>query len=164
MRISRKSFLTGLGSLAAASGMGWAGTAALTAAARHAGPPSASRQVTSVDVYPMNIPLRQVMKIAGQPVYHLLGAYRESFETDQTVYLDTPAVMAGKAADIAKKGFRNIKVKLGEGPDIDIERIRTVRDAVGPVVGLRVSHCADGRGACRDVAAVLSLCGSRRVP
>lgn len=77
-------------------------------------------------------------KIAGQPVYRLLGAYRDSFETDQTVYLETPAVAAEKAAAIAAKGFRNVKIKLGETPEIDIARIKAVRAAVGPGVGIRV--------------------------
>ena len=77
-------------------------------------------------------------KIAGQPVYRLLGAARESFETDQTVYLDAPAVMSAKAQEIARRGFKNIKVKLGETPANDIARVRMVRDAVGPDVALRV--------------------------
>ncbi|RPJ77729.1 MAG: dipeptide epimerase [Acidobacteria bacterium] len=77
-------------------------------------------------------------KIAGLPVYRLLGAYRESFETDQTVYLETPEVAAEKAAAIAAKGFRNVKIKLGEAPETDIARIKAVRAAVGPRVGIRV--------------------------
>jgi L-alanine-DL-glutamate epimerase-like enolase superfamily enzyme len=76
-------------------------------------------------------------KIAGQPIYRLLGAYRDTFRTDQTVYLDTPAAMAEKAAAIAKKGFKHIKVKIGESPEVDIARIKTVREAVGPDVALR---------------------------
>lgn len=77
-------------------------------------------------------------KIAGLPVYRLLGAARDSFETDQTVYLDTAAVMSGKAAEIAKRGFRNVKVKLGETPRADIARVQAIREAVGPGVALRV--------------------------
>lgn len=76
-------------------------------------------------------------KIAGQPVYRLLGAYRESFETDQTVYLDTPAVMAEKAEAIAKKGFAHIKVKIGQAPELDVARMKAVREAVGAKVALR---------------------------
>jgi L-alanine-DL-glutamate epimerase-like enolase superfamily enzyme len=77
-------------------------------------------------------------RIAGQPVCRLLGTYRDSFETDQTVYLETPAVAAEKAAAIAAKGFRHVKVKLGEAPETDIARIKAVRAAVGPGVGIRV--------------------------
>ncbi len=77
-------------------------------------------------------------KIAGQPVYRLLGASRESFETDQTVYLDAAEIMSAKAKEIAGRGFKNVKVKLGETPESDIARVRMVRDAVGPGVALRV--------------------------
>lgn len=76
-------------------------------------------------------------RIAGLPVYRLLGAYREAFETDQTVYLDAPAAMAAKAEAIARKGFRHIKVKIGQAPDLDVARIKAVRDAVGPAIALR---------------------------
>jgi L-alanine-DL-glutamate epimerase-like enolase superfamily enzyme len=77
-------------------------------------------------------------KIARQPVYRLLGGYRDSFETDQTVYLETPAVAAEKAAAIAKKGFKHVKIKLGETPEMDVARIKAVREALGPGVGIRV--------------------------
>jgi L-alanine-DL-glutamate epimerase-like enolase superfamily enzyme len=76
-------------------------------------------------------------KIAGQPVYRLLGAYRDTFQTDQTVYLDTPETMAQKAAAIASNGFKHIKVKIGQAPELDVARIRAVREAVGPDVALR---------------------------
>lgn len=76
-------------------------------------------------------------KIAGLPVHRLLGTYRDSFETDQTVYLDTPSVMAEKAAAIAKKGFTHVKIKIGEAPETDVARIRAVREAIGPAVAIR---------------------------
>jgi L-alanine-DL-glutamate epimerase-like enolase superfamily enzyme len=77
-------------------------------------------------------------KVAGQPVYRLLGGCRDSFDTDQTVYLETPVVAAEKAAAIARKGFKYIKLKLGETPETDIARVKAVREALGPNVGLRV--------------------------
>jgi L-alanine-DL-glutamate epimerase-like enolase superfamily enzyme len=76
-------------------------------------------------------------KIAGQPIVNLLGKYRDSLDNDRTVYLDQPDVMARKAKEIAKEGFPAIKVKLGEAPEIDIERIRTIRRAIGPKIKLR---------------------------
>jgi len=76
-------------------------------------------------------------KVTGQPVYRLLGAARESFETDQTVYLDAAEVMSAKALAIAQRGFKNIKVKLGETTENDIARVKAVREAVGPGVALR---------------------------
>ena len=77
-------------------------------------------------------------KIAGLPVHRLLGTYRTSFETDQTVYLGTPAERAEKAAAIAKKGFKQIKVKVGETPEADIACVRAVRDAIGPNLAIRI--------------------------
>jgi L-alanine-DL-glutamate epimerase-like enolase superfamily enzyme len=76
-------------------------------------------------------------KIAGQPVVHLLGQYRNSFDTDRTVYLDKADVMAQKAKEIAGEGFKVVKVKLGESPEADIERMRTIRQAVGPDIRIR---------------------------
>jgi L-Ala-D/L-Glu epimerase len=77
-------------------------------------------------------------KIAGQPVYRLLGAYRDSFETDLTVYLGTPQDMGRLAASAVAQGFPCVKVKLGEAPSLDIERMKAVRAAVGPNIRLRV--------------------------
>ncbi len=77
-------------------------------------------------------------KIAGLPVCCLLGRYRDTFETDKTVGIDTPQVMAENARQIKQEGFRTIKVKVGESPAIDIERLRAIRDAVGKDVALRI--------------------------
>lgn len=77
-------------------------------------------------------------KHAGQPVCSLLGACRDSFLTDLTVYLDTPQVMASKAKHIADQGMKVVKVKLGEAPEMDVERLRAVREAVGPYINLRI--------------------------
>lgn len=77
-------------------------------------------------------------KVAGQPVCNLLGCYRDSFESDKTVGIDKPEVMARKAAEIVQLGFRNVKIKVGESPLTDVERIRAVRAAIGPKVNLRM--------------------------
>lgn len=77
-------------------------------------------------------------KITGQPTCNLLGRYRDSFESDLTVGIDTPDVMAEKARGVVKQGFRNIKVKVGDNPPLDIERIRAVRAAIGPDIKFRI--------------------------
>jgi L-alanine-DL-glutamate epimerase-like enolase superfamily enzyme len=76
--------------------------------------------------------------VTGQPVYHLLGAYRDSFETDLSVGIDTPQVMAEKARGVVQQGFKAVKIKVGEAPALDIERIRAVREAIGPKIQLRI--------------------------
>ena len=77
-------------------------------------------------------------KIAGQPVCCMLGSFRDSFLTDCTVYLDTPDVMAKKAKKIADAGFKVVKVKLGEAPEYDLQRLSAVRTAIGPAVNIRI--------------------------
>jgi L-alanine-DL-glutamate epimerase-like enolase superfamily enzyme len=77
-------------------------------------------------------------KLAGRPVCCLLGNYRDSFENDITVYLDKPEIMAQKAQTIVDRGVRTVKVKLGETPDADLERLRAVREKVGKSIKLRI--------------------------
>lgn len=70
-------------------------------------------------------------KIAGLPVFRLLGGDKSSFETDLTADLDTPENMAKVAKDFVGRGFKTIKVKVGQGPDVDVARLQAIRDAVG---------------------------------
>lgn len=77
-------------------------------------------------------------KLAGQPVCHLLGQYRDSFETDRTVYLDEPKAMAQKAREIIRAGYRIIKVKVGQTPESDVARLSAIRAAVGEKIGIRI--------------------------
>jgi L-alanine-DL-glutamate epimerase-like enolase superfamily enzyme len=77
-------------------------------------------------------------KLAGRPVRCLLGNYRDSFETDLTVFLDDPSIMAEKAQSVVDRGFKTIKVKLGESAAVDIERMRSVREKVGKSVKIRI--------------------------
>jgi L-alanine-DL-glutamate epimerase-like enolase superfamily enzyme len=72
------------------------------------------------------------------PLYRLLGGEKRSFETDQTIGIDTPTVMAEKAAAIKEQGFTAIKLKLGTNKSDDIERVRLVRQIVGPEIKLRL--------------------------
>ena len=77
-------------------------------------------------------------KITGQPVSRLLGRYRDSFETDLTVYLDEPQVMADRAKEIVQSGFKIVKVKLGETPEKDFARMGAIRKTVGDEVRIRI--------------------------
>ena len=77
-------------------------------------------------------------KLANRPVRCLLGNYRNSFETDLTVYLDNPQVMAEKALSVVNRGFKCVKVKLGETPAVDIDRIRRVREKIGKEPRIRI--------------------------
>ncbi len=78
-------------------------------------------------------------RLAGQPLYRFLGAAaKKTLETDITVGIGYPPEMAAQAAAFKEKGFRIIKVKLGRDPAEDVERIRLIREAVGPDHRIRI--------------------------
>jgi L-alanine-DL-glutamate epimerase-like enolase superfamily enzyme len=77
-------------------------------------------------------------KTANLPLYKLLGGHSDFVQTDMTISIDTPAVMAAEAKKYVDLGFEAIKIKVGVDPIEDVERIIAIRKAVGPDVQLRV--------------------------
>lgn len=68
-------------------------------------------------------------KMQGAPARALHGLPSARLETCMTVSLDEPDVMAAEAVEYASRGFRVIKLKLGEAAR-DVARVRAVRDAL----------------------------------
>jgi len=77
-------------------------------------------------------------KVAGLPLYQLLGGSKRELYTDLTIGIDTPEAMARAALDIQQRGFPAIKVKLGTNRGDDVDRIRAIRQAVGADITLRI--------------------------
>ncbi len=77
-------------------------------------------------------------KHAGLPLYQFLGGKKKDIYTDLTIGIDTPVAMAEKALQFIQNGVTIIKVKLGKKGSEDVERIRLIREAVGPGIQLRV--------------------------
>jgi len=65
-------------------------------------------------------------KLLGQPVWRLLGLRRAGPSTSWTVWLGDPDDMA-RRAEKALDRFRRLKLKLGGGDGLDVERVRAVR-------------------------------------
>ncbi len=65
-------------------------------------------------------------KLLGIPVWRLLGLPRVGPPTSWTVWLGDPDDMA-RRAQVAASRFRRLKLKLGGGDGLDIERVRSVR-------------------------------------
>ena len=65
-------------------------------------------------------------KLAGVPVWRLLGLRRTGPPTSWTIPLDDPDEMARKAERTGRP-FRRLKLKLGGGDGLDVERVRAVR-------------------------------------
>lgn len=73
------------------------------------------------------------------PLWQYLGGINlKELETDITIGIGTPALMADQAAAFQKQGFNILKVKLGKAPDDDIARIGAIRQAVGSSMKIRI--------------------------
>lgn len=67
-------------------------------------------------------------KLLGVPVFRLLGLPRSGPPTSWTVWLGDPDDMA-RRAERAAATYRRLKLKLGGGDGLDVERVRAVRRA-----------------------------------
>ena len=76
-------------------------------------------------------------KIAGLPLYRLLGGYRHSIETSITVGIGTVEETVERADAFVRQGFRIIKLKGGRDVQDDIARVSKVREKIGAGVRLR---------------------------
>lgn len=76
-------------------------------------------------------------KVAGMPLWKLLGGYRRSFKTSVTIGISSVEHTVNEARQRVGAGFRVLKIKGGLSVEEDIERIRRVREAVGVDVELR---------------------------
>jgi L-Ala-D/L-Glu epimerase len=65
-------------------------------------------------------------KLTGQPVWRLLGLPRIGPPTSWTIWLGDPDDMARRAEKVAGH-FRRLKLKLGAGDGLDVERVQAVR-------------------------------------
>jgi L-Ala-D/L-Glu epimerase len=76
---------------------------------------------------------------AGMPLYRFLGGENnKTIVTDYTVSIGDPGKMAADALAIKQQGYPAIKVKLGKDGDIDVQRMRAIREAVGADIPLRI--------------------------
>jgi L-alanine-DL-glutamate epimerase-like enolase superfamily enzyme len=78
-----------------------------------------------------------VARILGIPLSTLLGgSTRRSVAVIRILALNAPDEVANRAAALTEQGFRHIKVKLEGDVDVDVARIRAVRERVGPDIYL----------------------------
>jgi D-galactarolactone cycloisomerase len=83
-------------------------------------------------------------KIHGVPVYRLLGgAFRDRIQVYGYGMMlqrvpDLKERFAAESAAISAAGYKAMKMKVGRGVKEDIALVETVRDAIGPDIGLMV--------------------------
>jgi L-alanine-DL-glutamate epimerase-like enolase superfamily enzyme len=82
-----------------------------------------------------------VAKLAGIPLWALLGGRSKPYLTiSRVVSIKAPEAMAADAMQHVRDGFETVKLKVGEraNPQLDVERVAAVRDALGPSIGIKV--------------------------
>lgn len=72
------------------------------------------------------------------PLYKLLGGYKDEIITDLTISVNPPHEMAEDSIYAVKKGYKTLKIKVGEDIEMDMKRIQAIRDAVGYDIELRL--------------------------
>src|SRR5262245_6049025 len=73
----------------------------------------------------------------GVPLCDLLGRAHHTLPTSITIGIKPVDEALLESDEYLGRGFRVLKVKIGRALDEDIERLRRLRDRVGPQVGLR---------------------------
>lgn len=93
-------------------------------------------------------------KALGVPVANLLGgALQDRLPSLWGIGIAEPETMRGAAVAKEAEGFRLIKVKIGNDPDQDVERVRIIREALRP----QTMVCADANEG-YDRAQALRVC------
>jgi L-alanine-DL-glutamate epimerase-like enolase superfamily enzyme len=89
---------------------------------------------------PIDCALYDMMgKVLGVPVYALLGGcVRREIPVAWVIGYKTPEETAQDAVSYVGEGYRTLKLKQGFDPDMDVDRVRAVREAVGDGVNIRV--------------------------
>lgn len=72
-------------------------------------------------------------KVTGQPVCLLLGGrYGEAITLYRAISRESPEAMAAKVAGYRAEGYTRFQLKVGQDPDVDIERIHAVSQKLQP--------------------------------
>lgn len=82
-----------------------------------------------------------VGRIENKPVYHLLGGYNvEKIDLAYVLPLTDPEIVKGLVQMFMEAGVRAFRLKLGSGINEDVKLVKTIREAVGDDIRLRVDY------------------------
>ena len=100
------------------------------AATRTAGTPAAG---AAVDVALHDLAARRL----GVPLADMLGRAHEALPTSITIGIKPLPETLSEADEYVGRGFRVLKVKVGDALEEDVERLTRLRERVGAAVGIR---------------------------
>jgi L-alanine-DL-glutamate epimerase-like enolase superfamily enzyme len=95
-------------------------------------------------------------KLAGVPVWRLLGLRRAGPPTSWTIWLGDPDDMARRTERVCDR-FRRLKLKLGAGDGLDVERVAAVRGVTGLPLQVDVNEAWELDEALENIRALASL-------
>ena len=72
------------------------------------------------------------------PVYKLMGGAKKNITTDITISVNDPEIMVQDALIALNRGYDCLKMKVGINPELDVARLKAVRQAVGNDVTIRI--------------------------
>lgn len=106
----------------------------------------------AIDIAVHDILARQCRR----PLYAYLGGQRTTVPTNYSIGLASPREIAEDGANLVQAGYKAIKLKVGGSPLEDVARVRSLRQAVGPNVAIRLD-ANEGWNYCQAVQALRLL-------
>lgn len=76
-------------------------------------------------------------RLADRPLVDMLGRVHDELPTSITIGILPLAETLAEADEYVSRGFRALKVKIGESFEADMERMERLREHVGPSIALR---------------------------
>jgi len=101
------------------------------AAGRTAGAPAAR---AAIDIALHDLAAQHL----GLPLVDMLGRAHEALPTSITIGIKPVAETLSEADEYVRRGFRVLKVKIGDALDVDLERLAKLRERAGTAVTIRV--------------------------
>lgn len=77
-------------------------------------------------------------KVARQPLYQMLGGTQTHFKTDITISMGEIDKMIADSLDAVSLGYDTLKIKIGDDPQKDIERVKAIHSTLDRNIKLRL--------------------------
>lgn len=77
-------------------------------------------------------------KLYGIPLYKFFGGYRNVMTTDLTISVNAPEEMVRDSLEAMAEGYTELKLKVGTDVEMDMKRVKAIRQAVGSEVKIRL--------------------------
>ena len=77
-------------------------------------------------------------KSRKQPLYRMLGGTQTRFKTDITISMGEIDKMIADSLDAVNLGYDTLKIKIGDDPQKDVERVKAIHNALDKNIKLRL--------------------------